>query len=143
MSQATNEFEQLSIGILGKLLDNYGYEYQQAYYRPVGTAVEFAKGEHRLFVVCEGNVVNIDLILHIEGKDFYRVDLNQALWFNGIRSITKTSSVSEQLSLFASELEGCCRELLTGSPPELDRRYSYPMSHSSHEQYLMFQRGKE
>jgi hypothetical protein len=129
---------------LGPFLSQYGFSYVATHCRPRGIAVEFAKDEHCLFAVCEGNVLYVDLLLHQTDEQHFRVSLNQALWFNHVRSLLGLNSCDEQMCVFVREVAAAeyCRQLLSDDEPKMDNRYCFPMSLSSRRQYLLEQRGE-
>jgi hypothetical protein len=129
---------------LEPLLRQSGFVYVATHYRPRGIAVEFAKDEDCLFAVCEGNVLYVDLILHRTDGQYFRVSLNQALWFSNVRSLLGLKSCDTQMCVFVREAAAaeCCRQLLSDENPQMDDRYCFPMTASSRRQYLLAQRGE-
>jgi hypothetical protein len=126
---------------LGSFLADYGYEYDSTHHRPRGVAVEFRRGQHRLFAVCEGDVLYLDLILQIAEHEYVRASLNQAMWFNNVRSLVEARSCVNQLEVFIRDASGPCGPLLTGLVAQLDDRYCFRMSASDCEKYLESQTG--
>ncbi len=129
---------------LGPFLIQYGFSYAATHYRPRGISVEFARGKSCLFAVCEGDVLYVDLILHVTDEQYFRVSLNQVLWFNNVRSLLGMKSCDLQLCEFVrtATTEECCQKLLGDDRPRMDERYCFPMTGSSRREYLMAQRGE-
>jgi hypothetical protein len=86
-------------------------------------------------------VVVFDFIRRDDANHYWRVSLNQALWFAGIRAISRKAPLKEQLGLFASEMPRYCNALLARDSSLLDPRYCYPMSADEVEDYMAAQRG--
>lgn len=135
------EFESVFMGIVGEVLAGYGYEHDRSHSRPRGVALEFTHKEHRLFAVCEGGTVILDLILQEEPDRYWRVSVNQALWFAGVDAVSKKAPLPEKLAFFASELSRCS-DLLEGCIAAPDPRYCFSMSTCELEDYLAAQRGR-
>lgn len=136
-------FDQLCVRVLGTVLGEFGYAYRDTHVRPRGVAVEFAKGDHRLFAVCEGDVVYLDLILRSERKPIYRVSLNQWLWHRGVRSVAERRPCSEQLGFLSEHLRLYGESVLKCDDLAIDSRYCFPMSGSEYRDYILFQTGKD
>lgn len=135
------EFKRLFLDIVGAIVEGYGYAFENGYSRPRGVALEFIRDQHRLFAACEGDVVIIDLILFESPERYWRVSLNQALWFAGVRAVAKSAPIDEQLALFASEISRCYGKLLSGELSLLDSRYCFPLRDAELNDYLVDQRG--
>jgi len=137
-------FSDLCRKTLEPLLSQYGFSYVATYCRPRGMAVELAKNSHCLFAVCEGNVLFVDLILHRMDDQYFRVSLNQALWFNNVRTLLGLNSCHGQLGVFVREAAtaACCIQFLSDDGSKIDDRYCFPMTASSRRQYLSLQRGE-
>lgn len=136
-----SEFRGICLNIFGEILNDHGYRLRGSYTRPLGIALEFAGGGRHLFVVNEGSVLYIDLIISESANKFWRVSLNQALWFLGVRSVSSPATIEEKLTLFASEIVRSCRGLLSGDLSLLDSRYCFSLSEVELSDYFMFQRG--
>ena len=124
------------------ILMEFGYMYQETHTRSRGIALEFRNDSKRCFVVCEGKTVYMDVILPCSGNEFCRVSINQALWFNGVKSISQSASVAGQLTVLASELKQCCGAILTGDLLCLDSRYCFKMSLKECDEYIAAQTGQ-
>ena len=135
------EFEQASLEALGALLWGYSFEYCGLHSRPKGAALEFARGDDRLFVAHEGGVVYLDFLTPIDGGCFCRVSLNQALWFEGVKVVARVRSVRSQLITFSEEIPRHFENLLRHGPSSFDSRFCFHLSGEDAEFYLSVQRG--
>ena len=142
MTSPSKEFQSLVLEILGDVLKEYGYDFKSGYSRPRGVALEFVFQGHRIFSVCEEDTVAIDLILREDSSCYWRVSLNQALWFAGVKKVSAQATIEEQLALFASEIPRFCGSILLADFAALDSRYCFPLSSSEMGDYLAFQRGE-
>lgn len=137
-------FVDYSISSFGESLSKYGYWYEGTYIRPRGTAIEFAAKDRNLFVACEGRAedgaLHVDLIVFEQGEAKWRISLNQALWYAGVRSIIKFKSCADQLDVVTSNIDIYEDYLVSGNPIRMDERYCFPMSDI--EGYFKSQRGK-
>jgi hypothetical protein len=125
---------------LTPFLAQYGFIYAGSHFRAPGVAVEYTKGASYLFAACEGDVLSVDLILQRADAEYYRVSLNQALWFNNIRTLVKKKTCTAQLEVFLREAADCCEQLLIEEHPLMDDRYCYPLPNGP-QSYLKSQRG--
>jgi len=144
MAESSQTFSCQCRQLLEPFLKSVGYSYVSTYVRPRGIAVEFAKQDNLLFAVCEGNVFYLDLIYHHSDEGDYRVSLNQALWFNDVKSFVKLKSCQAQLEVFVKETRGreILSNLLSHDCLQIDDRYCYRMT-NGRELYLSSQRGNE
>ncbi|MBL7037958.1 MAG: hypothetical protein ISR77_04975 [Pirellulaceae bacterium] len=135
------DFVALCLTSLGEFLSSYGYVFEETHYRPKGVAIEFSKGPHRLFAACEGSVVDLEIIVCVDEDVCYRVSLNQAFWFRGIRSLAHGHSCSEQVDAFIKQASACCDDLLSGQQLTMDPRYCFEMSRTQCQEHVQAQRG--
>ena len=135
------EFRSNFCDVLGDSLAQYGYKLNEDYSRPRGVVLEFTLENHILFAVWEGGTVILDLILYERADRYWRVSINQVLWYSGIRAVAKNASLTDQLALFANEMPKYCGDFLAGNLSLLDTRYCYQMSVQGRDQYLEIQRG--
>jgi hypothetical protein len=142
MDKQRDTFAELCCTSLGAFLAAYGYSYRATHKRPPGVAVEFDhKDGHLLFAACEGSVLYVDLIAFVTPGRACRISLDQALWFNNVRSVAEARSCEEQLGILVDELDGVCGRLLRGDFSDLDTRYCFAMS-EGRDNYLRAQRGQ-
>ncbi len=135
-------FESLFIDVVGHVLRGYGFQFYSGYSRPRGVVLEFVHGHNLLFAAHEGNVIYMDLILFDNVNRFWRVSVNQALWFSGVREVSKNVALEDQLALFALEMPRCCGRILSGDLWSLDSRYCFQLSEVELKEYLIAQRGE-
>ena len=129
-------FEALCRSSLEDILLEFRYVYRNSYTRCRGVALEFGNNANRCFVACEGNAVYMDLILQLAPSVFLRVSVNQALWFNGVKTVSQPASVQDQLVLFGAELRRCCGSILAGDLSALDPRYCFRVSREECHDYV-------
>jgi len=134
-------FEERCHEVLGELFREHGFEPVGAYSRLRGYAVEFARDADRIFVDKEGGVVSFDLILAARPDRFYRIDLNQLLWFNGTRSLAKCDDWDEGLRLFETGFTPIASVTLSFDSEKMDSRFCFPMSREQLDNYIRIQRG--
>lgn len=137
-----NSFDRQCRLSMSTALLEFGYAYSETYVRPRGVAIEFIHGMKRCFISCEGETVFMDVILPCPGGDFCRVSVNQALWFGGVKAISHSASIGEQLSLLATELKRHCRVILSGDLSTCDPRFCFMMSEKECADYIAYQTGK-
>lgn len=135
-------FKELFIDTCGETVSGFGFKFKEGYSRPRGIALEFIHNKRQLFAVQEEGVVIMDLILQESSEKYWRVSLNQALWFSGVKSVAEKMPPGEKLKLFTKEIKRCCGKLLNGDLSAQDERYCFPMSSNDYKMYLKFQRGK-
>ena len=137
------EFETACRDVLGAILGESGFVFQDTFVRPRGIAVEFRRDDEHFFAVNEGDVLLFDLIRCVKPNSFYRLSLNQMLWSRGVRSLLNGESWSDQLITFELELRPYCSTLFSRHAPALDNRFCFPMSQAELTEYLFWQRGKD
>lgn len=103
MTQREALFPDVCRTIFEPFLVQFGYSYKATHHRPRGVAVEFKKDENCLFAACEGDVLYVDLILHLEDEEYFRVSLNQAIWFNNVRSLLNAKSCKSRCLIYAHD----------------------------------------
>jgi hypothetical protein len=118
------------------ILLEFGYVYQKSFLHSRGVFLEYKCDLKRCFVFCEGKTVYVDVIVPFSDNVFYRVSINQALWFNGVKTVSLTVPVKGQLRLLASELKRCCMEILRGDLSCPDHRYCFKMSQAECNDYF-------
>lgn len=136
------DFEKAVCNALGDVFHDYGYEFCGGYSRAPGIALEFVHDSQRLFVVSEGNLVVLDLVLCEDPSRYWRVSVNQALWFGGVKAVAERMPLADTLALFAAAIPRCCGQLFSGDLSALDPRYCFPISASGLDAYLLSQRGR-
>lgn len=127
---------------LHSFLRTFGYTWIASHCRPLGISVEFSMPNNLFFAVCEGNVACFDLVVCDVETLHWRISLNQALWYRGVRAVSERRSCSGFIELFVREAATHCEDLLRGNVFELDRRYAFPMSETELRLYLKSQRGE-
>ncbi len=142
--KTADQFMNACLACLAKPLSDLGYTYAGVHTRPRGIAVEFKTDSDLLFVVLEEDTMLIfDLILQAESKEYWRVDLNQALWFNGSKFLVdRALSIEEKLCNFSNEIPTKLTRISTNRESAKDARYWFPVSASGLETYLKSQRGR-
>jgi proteasome lid subunit RPN8/RPN11 len=133
------EFEECCIEFLSTILAQFNYSHANTYVRAKGIAVEFINGENSFFAVNEEDALYFDLIAKIDSV-FYRISLNQALWFQGIHSLPKCSNWKEQLQIFKTELKTRCSNILKGNASAVDERYCFAISNEDKINYIETQK---
>lgn len=135
------EFREGCRELLGGLLRDQGFEEVGAYSRPKGYAVEFARGDDRVFIDEEGDVIDCDVTLETGPDRFYRVDLVQMLGSRGVRSLMKYEGWRDGLTVLAAELEPYAAEVFSLDAEAMDSRYCFPVTRAQAKRYFEIQRG--
>lgn len=138
----TMDFASYCRKVLYPTIQSYGFTYTDTYQRPRAMVVEYRNNEHILFAVCEGNVLHVEYIYHESDSCDYRISLNQALFYNGIRALIDKDSCEEQLDMFLISFESIpfVVDLFQYDKLNVDVRFCYRLQ-SSREEYLSLQRG--
>jgi hypothetical protein len=138
-TEGLREFEQAFLETLGDLLHSHGFVYLGYHIRPRGISLEFERLDDRIFASLEGGTTAIDLILFEEAERYWRVAINQAIWFAGVRAVASQGSLKATLELFREQLPKCCAGILAGNLKLLDERFCFKLTSRELASYLQSQ----
>ena len=138
---SVQEFQEACRERLGPMLEAHRFELVGGYSRPPGLSIEYARDEDRLIAACEGGVIHLEMLLSRDEDLFYRVDLNQMLWFKGVRKLARSKAGwREKLEIFVAELETHEPEAFSPDLETMDSRYCFPMTRELADDYLSYHR---
>jgi hypothetical protein len=124
---------------VGEYLAGAGYLLHGVYSRPLGIVAEFRKNEDLMLIACEGNVLHADLIIKSSKYGWCRIDLNQAIWHEGDRTMLSCADCRAQLQFLASKLNSTCSRFFKSDSFTPDPRFCFVMSDSDRSTYLKAQ----
>ncbi len=135
-SELTQDFETSCRGQLGGIFGAYGFAFEGAYVQPRCVVAAFARRDDRCLVIDEGGAIICDLIRRVTPGPYYRISINELLWFHGVRSLPRCRGREDQLAVLAAQLPAHAGSVFSRQAPALDSRYCFPMSEEQCREYL-------